>query len=123
MGPIRGVSAMGVVRRFSRYYFGDELLNRIEIDVKNNQAYLYLSGALLLKDGGNIFNPETSLRPATILFTDCDEFSISPGAFAMNNTIVKFHAIPHERGRTEFRWSLTGGRDNETFWREFEVSM
>lgn len=39
----------------------------------------------------------------------------------MNNTVVEFWAESPLDGRTGFHFSLTGGWDNSTFWRELTV--
>lgn len=109
-----------VVVRFSRYYFGDQMLTRLEIDPVNRQVSLYLTGALLLKPGAesSIYDPERSFEPAVVRFTECEEVIVSHGSFAMNTTIVGFSAEALPNGRTQFRFALTGGWNNQTFWRE-----
>lgn len=42
-------TGIDVAKRFSRYYFGDQTLSRLEIDPVNWQVSLCLTGALLLK--------------------------------------------------------------------------
>lgn len=74
---------MDVVSRFSRYYFGDQVLTRFEVDVANRQVSLYLTGAMLLKniENASIFDPELALAPAVVRFVDCHEVLVSQGSF------------------------------------------
>lgn len=114
---------MAVTSRFERFYFGDMVLRRLEINVEEKTVCLELDGALLLEDTErpSIFKPVARFHPARVVFTSCCEVHISDGSYAMNNTVVEFAATANGQGKTEFRFALTGGRDNDTFWRELTV--
>lgn len=114
---------MDVISRFSRYYFGDEMMTRLDVDIVNRQVSMFLTGALLLKPGDNppIFAPELKLAPVVVRFSDCQELVISDGSFAFNNTVVEFSATPRGDNRTEFHFSLTGGWNDDTFWRKLTI--
>lgn len=114
---------MDVVSRFERFYFGDKVLRRLEVNVEDKTVCLELDGALLLEDveSPSIFEPVAQFSPARLLFLNCREVRISDGSYAMNNTVVEFSAAPIGQGKTEFRFALTGGWDNDTFWRELTL--
>lgn len=114
---------MDIIHRFERLYFGDKVLQSILIDASKATVCLEIDSVVVLKETpeASIFDPEQVHEPARLSFLGCREIRFSEGTYAMNGTIVDFSACVRDDGLVEFHFALTGGWDNQTFWREITV--
>lgn len=114
---------MTSVQRFDRLYFGDRVLKMLRVDIQERSITAEIDNVILLRDvqEPSIFDPQTTYEPAVVTFIDCKEFRVSDGSYVFNNTIVDFSATEIADGRVEFFFALTGGYNNETFWREITI--
>jgi hypothetical protein len=114
---------MNSVERFERLYFGDRTLRAVYVDTQSRTITLDIDSVDVLDTDAEsaIFEPETTFEPARLVFRECIELRVLNGVFSLNSTVVQSSANVLGDGKVEFRFSLTGGYNNETFWNELGI--
>jgi hypothetical protein len=110
-----------VMHRFEKIYIGDSLIERIELNLVTTVCKVFLNGASLLKEEGDIFNPAQRFEPACLSFKGVKSITCPEGEYYLNNTVVDFEVSMVDDDLGRFTLQMTGGRENETFMRSLTL--
>jgi hypothetical protein len=106
-----------LVRRFNTLYFGDSLLQVLELRTGEAECALTFNGGSALKhEGASIFDPEVRFVPAVLRFKAVRSIACEGAGYQLNSTVVDFGASEASApDYIEFFFDLTGGTDAEAF--------
>lgn len=91
--------------------------------LRSNQIWLAFDRIVVLKGvpQPSIFDPQCTLEEPIVTFLECDRLVLPSTVYAFNSVVVAFSATEVNDSLIRFRFALTGGTDNDTFWTELEI--